>query len=632
VPFRLTRAILEAHGLAAACPGDGRDALLPRVDQVLLGRDHAPLAVALLERAGSGPARVRTVLAATSPRDGGEVPAGADWRRLALARGMLLPRPGHGAPETLHRERLAAPGRLALCAGPLPACGAFGMLALSADVLEATAVLAGGDFALREPAGLGVALEGRLPAGVGGADVALAVLARLREAGAAADVVEFGGDGAAALPMAERVSAAWLLAQGGLPSLFPADETTRVALAALGREPDWRRLEAVAGDGDLRLDLGSLEPLLAPANPGVRGGVDPAAVRPVRADAGTAVGRVVVGPAAMPEDLARLADCLRGRRVAEGVECVVVAGSRRLLDLAVAAGVAARLAEAGVRVVEGEPPAAALRAGAGAAGTGTGLCFGVPFEWVAEGRGGWLAGGIETLAAAAASGTVLVPPGCAEPAPLEIAGALAAEPWLPAPAAADAPAPPARPRAAARPFRWRGEVLIELGDEVETATLLAPGARLDEARGRLRAMAGALLAGIEPGFAERARRQGGGWVVAGSGFLRGASRETAAACMAEAGVWGILARSYAPGAARALAHAGVVPFTVTGGRPRRGDELEVAGLPEALRPGHPVAARDLTRGTHLGLAHELSAREVEVVRAGGLVAYAARSRPRGEEE
>ena len=58
----------------------------------------------------------------------------------------------------------------------------------------------------------------------------------------------------------------------------------------------------------------------------------------------------------------------------------------------------------------------------------------------------------------------------------------------------------------------------------------------------------------------------------------------------------------------------------------RGDELELPGLPEALVPGHPLTARNLTRGTHLTLGHDLSAREIAVLRAGGLAAL--RHRPR----
>ncbi len=623
--FRLTQALLEAHGLGTIPPERERDAVLRHVDQVLLDRDQAPLTVALLERAGVAAPRVRTVLVETGRADGGEAPTPADWRRLALARGMLLPRPGRGEAETLHRERLAAPGRLALCAGTLPACGAYGMLAVRVDALEAAAVLAGGALTLRTPRVWGLELAGALPPGVGGADLALAVLARWVRSDRAGEVVEFGGDGAGAMPMAERVSAAWLLGQAGLPCLFPSDEVTRAALAALGRDQDWRRLDAAAGDGEPsgRIALGSLEALVADAG-AITGANVAAGTLPARAHSGLAVDRVLVGPAATVEDLACLAARLRGRHVAERTECAVVAGSRSLLDLVSTLGIAGELAEAGVRVGEGETSPST-------SGAGTGLCFGLAPARLAAGRARWFVGGIEAVAAAALSGAITVPEPAeaVPPGPVVVTGAVEAEPWLAVPPRDEAPAPVA---AAAPVFRWRGAVLVALGDGVEAGALLAPGARLEGTRGRLRAMAGALLAGIEPGFAERARRCGGGWVVAGTDFLRSEPAAAAAVCMAELGLWGILARSYAPGAVRALVHAGVIPFTIGAEVPARGDELEVAGLPEVLVPGHPVTARDLTRGVHLRLAHDLSAREIAIVRAGGIVPCAAGSRPRTEEE
>ena len=603
VSFRLAQAVLEAHGLGTIPPEREQDAVLRSVDQVLLGREHAPLVVALLERAGVGRAQVKTVLADPGRGyDADGVPGVGGWRRGASARGLLLPRPGYGAVDVLHRERLAAPGGLVLCAGPLPACGALGMLALGADPLAGAAVLAGGELTLRAPRVVAVELGGTLAPGVGGADIALSLLARLEEAGAPADAIEFGGPGVGTLPMAERTSAAWLLAQAGLPALFPSDECTRAELAGLGRDQDWRRLEGAGdGAGAWAVPLGSLEALVAPAG-------EMRAARPVRSCEGMAVERMLVGPAATIEDLALLAERLRGRRVADRTECTVVAGSRALLDRATAAGVVAALAEAGVRVAEGE-------ASAWAAGAGTGLCFAFPPAWLAEGRGRWFVAGLESLASAALTGTLTPPlPPAGEPArAVEGAGAMGPEPWR---AEAEAPASPARSR---------GEVLVTLGDEVEGTALLAPGARLDEMRGRLRALAGALLGGVEPGFAERARRQGGGWVMAGTGFLRGEAQAAVAVCLAELGVPGVLARSYAPGAARTLAHAGVVPFVAAAGRVERGDDVEVAGLPDALVPGHPVAGRNLTRGAHLSLAHDLSAREIAVLQAGGLVAFAAGS-------
>ena len=50
-------------------------------------------------------------------------------------------------------------------------------------------------------------------------------------------------------------------------------------------------------------------------------------------------------------------------------------------------------------------------------------------------------------------------------------------------------------------------------------------------------------------------------------------------------------------------------------------QWHLPGLPEALVPGHPLTARNLTRGTHLTLGHGLSAREIAVLRAGGSLPF-----------
>ena len=618
--FRLVQGLLEAHGLEPVPADRHGDALLPRVDQVLLGSEQAALVVALLERAGVESVRVHPSLA-----DPGRAAAAAeaepasDWQRAALDLGMLLPRPGHGEAEVLHREWLAAPGRLALCAGPLPGCGAFGMLALEADAMEVAAVLAGGPMTLRAPRVRGVALAGALPRGVGGVDLALALLSRLREAGVELDALEFGGPGVAGMSMADRMGAAWLLAQAGIPAVFPADDATRAELAALGRDQDWRCLEGTedGAGGRLDIDLGEMEPLLASVE-------EIAGARPARGFGTAGIERVLVGPAATFADLTRLASRLEGCRVLERVECTVVAGSRALLDCAMVAGVVERLTLAGVRVVEGP-------ASAHAVGAGMGLCFGVPFEVVTAGRARWLVGGVECCAAAAL-GERVERPGSAEAGEvvsLVPQRGFEAEPWRSGgavpPAAPGSVRRATGPVSATRRGRARGEVLAVLGDEVENAELLAPGARIEGLRSRLRALADELLSGADPGFAQRARERGGGFLVAGSGFARGAPGAAVALCLAELSVRGVLARSFARGMAQTLVHAGVLPLGIDAGaapgRLERGDELELPGMPESLVPGRPLTARNLTRGTHLTLAHDLSARDIAILRAGGLLSF-----------
>ena len=111
--FGLVKAVLESHGLERTVVGRSPDTGIRLVDQVLLGSEQAPLVVAVLGRAGVESVRVSPALADPgSGSDGGQDEPATDWRRAALGLGLLVPRPRHGDLRVLHRERLAAPGRL----------------------------------------------------------------------------------------------------------------------------------------------------------------------------------------------------------------------------------------------------------------------------------------------------------------------------------------------------------------------------------------------------------------------------------------------------------------------------------------------------------------------------------------
>jgi aconitate hydratase len=121
----------------------------------------------------------------------------------------------------------------------------------------------------------------------------------------------------------------------------------------------------------------------------------------------------------------------------------------------------------------------------------------------------------------------------------------------------------------------------------------------------------------------RARRHGGGFLVAGLGFGEGAEREQAALIPVALGIRVVLARSFDPGFRRQLVNAGVLPLRLRVEADYRtlapGDELEVPALPESLQPGRPIEVRNLTRGIQHTLPHDLDARETVTVRAGGLL-------------
>ncbi|MBC7340116.1 MAG: aconitate hydratase, partial [Firmicutes bacterium] len=63
-------------------------------------------------------------------------------------------------------------------------------------------------------------------------------------------------------------------------------------------------------------------------------------------------------------------------------------------------------------------------------------------------------------------------------------------------------------------------------------------------------------------------------------------------------------------------------------RVESGEEVVIEDVGQQLRSGREVVARNRSRGETVLLRHSLSAREIEVLLAGGLLNYAAR-RPAG---
>ncbi len=353
----LTRRLIEAHRLDAERAGlplgaESEIALAP--DHVIFGEAASTVIVPAFESLGVARAGVPVALVCADRhttvvgfKQSVDLPRLQEWARR---RGVWLSRPGNGGPDLVYRQRHAAPGRLVIAAGSRPpTCGALGMLGLASGALEVAAALAGTPVYRGPLTVLGVRLFGALGPWAGGQDVALELLHRLGPAGAAGAIVEYGGPGLASLGMADRVAlAAHAVLLGAAASLFPSDEVTRDHLVALGRDTDWKRLEAEEGaevDRSVDLDLSLVEPLVSPLE-------DPAGVRPVHGWGGTAIGQVVFGPRASFADLALAARMLAAQPVAAGVQVSVVPGSRQIEETAARDGITEALVRAGARVAD----------------------------------------------------------------------------------------------------------------------------------------------------------------------------------------------------------------------------------------------------------------------------------------
>jgi aconitate hydratase len=186
------------------------------------------------------------------------------------------------------------------------------------------------------------------------------------------------------------------------------------------------------------------------------------------------------------------------------------------------------------------------------------------------------------------------------------------------------------PLAEPLPETIRAPVLLKVGDNITTDDIMPAGAKILPLRSNIPAMAEHVFARVDPQFAKRAREAGSSIVVGGSNYGQGSSREHAALAPMYLGLKAVLAKSFARIHATNLVNFGILPllFENEGDyeRVEQDDELEIAGVREAVRQGPTVRVRNLTRGGEFTARHDLSPRQVEILLAGGSLNYVKTSR------
>jgi aconitate hydratase len=112
-------------------------------------------------------------------------------------------------------------------------------------------------------------------------------------------------------------------------------------------------------------------------------------------------------------------------------------------------------------------------------------------------------------------------------------------------------------------------------------------------------------------------------IVGGDNYGQGSSREHAALAPRYLGLRVVLAISFARIHWQNLVNFGVVPLTFQNpeaiGQITQGDVVRFQGLAEQLKSGRDVAVENTTRGETIAARHDLSARQVAMIIAGGLI-------------
>ena len=170
-----------------------------------------------------------------------------------------------------------------------------------------------------------------------------------------------------------------------------------------------------------------------------------------------------------------------------------------------------------------------------------------------------------------------------------------------------------------------GRVLIVVPDDVSTGDMAPDGALGLAIWSNIPACARYMFRRFDSEFPARAEEWGGGIVVGGHNYGQGSSREQAAFAAVHLGVRAIVAKSFARIHRTNLIAQGIPPFSFAAEadyeRAVQGEDWSVPGVVEAVRSGRSELEA-LTPGGPVAIELALTAREREILLAGGLVAHA----------
>ena len=244
---------------------------------------------------------------------------------------------------------LAAPGE-AIIGADSHTCtyGALGAFSTGVGSTDMAAGMATGLAWFKVPAAIKVTLTGKLAPYVSGKDVVLHLIGRIGVDGALYKSLEFTGEGVAQLTMDDRFTIANMAIEAGAKNgIFPVDEQT---LRYLEGRVD-RPYDAVEADPDavydqeVVIDLSALRPTVALPHL-------PSNTRTVDEVAGLPIQQVVIGSCTNGrlKDLQEAAAILKGRKVHQGVRCIVLPATQQIMMDAMAQGLIQTFIEAGCAV------------------------------------------------------------------------------------------------------------------------------------------------------------------------------------------------------------------------------------------------------------------------------------------
>ena len=555
---------------------------------------------------------------------------------VAKKHGLRFSRPGNGICHQVHLERFGIPGKTLIGSDShTPTAGGIGMLGMGAGGLDVAVAMGGGAYYITMPKVIKVNLTGKLSDYVSAKDVILEVLRLLGVKGGVGAVIEYAGEGVKTLSVPQRATITNMGAElGATSSIFPSDEATLAFLKAQDREADYRPLAPDADavyDAEYTIDLTSLKPLAAcPPSPDN--------VKSVDELRGMKIDQVCIGSCTNSSlsDMLTVAAMLKGKTVHPDVSLSISPGSKQVYTMLAECGALADLIAAGARILE----------------CACGPCIGMGFSPKSAGislrtfnrnflaRSGTADASVylvspEVAAASAIAGVFTDPttlgtaPKIAMPERFTINDNLIELPASPAEApdvtVERGPNIKPIPKGQAPAENLECELILKVGDNITTDHIMPAGAKILPYRSNVPKLSEFCFTVCDKDFPERAKTRGGGVILGGQNYGQGSSREHAALVPLYLGIKAVIAKSFARIHMANLINFGIVPMTLANeadyDKIAEGDDIAIEGFAEAIKGKDQATLVVKKTGERVPLVLNFSARQREILLAGGTLNY-----------
>lgn len=543
--------------------------------------------------------------------------------------GVYFSKPGNGICHQVFLERFSTPGDTLLGSDShTPTAGGVGMMAIGAGGLDVALAMAGGAYYIKAPKVCKVNLVGKLNNMVSSKDIILEVLRKQTVKGGVGKVYEYGGEGVKSLSVPQRATITNMGAElGATTSIFPSDEKTLEFFKSQGREDAWVELKPDADavyDEEITINLDELKPLAAKPH-------SPDNVDEVENIGKIKIDQVAIGSCTNSsyEDLMKVAQILKGNKVHKDVSLVIAPGSRQVMEMIARNGALADIISAGARILENS----------------CGPCIGMgqspgtdsvslrTFNRNFYGRSGTLSAQVylvspEVAAVSAIKGVLTDPREFdIKFTNLDVNEFLIDDSMIIKPADVEVVRGPN-----IKPFPLNtelsqsigGKVILKTEDNITTDHIMPSNAKLLPFRSNIPYLANYCFNTVDTEFPQRAKDNNGGFIVGGDNYGQGSSREHAALAPLYLGVKGVIVKSFARIHKANLINSGIIPMEFCDEKDYENisllDNLEIPNILDNLGSGI-LEVKNTTKGTSFKVKVELSAKEVDVLKAGGKLNY-----------